>query len=509
MAKKNVTVAAAAVAVLLAAGYPASSWYFGRQIQAAHAEIDAKIAAVPYLKLVSHDYQRSLFDATETVTIEIPLAMFHVPPIGGAPAIPSPEPTAPAEAAPDAPQAAQPAQAPAPLPPLRITLKTSIQHGPFPGFNALAAGSATTVIEFDDPIQKKVLEAFGGKQPMDIRTVYDFQGGGRSTVTSPAFKLAMKGQIEGTQATLSGDGLQTAIEFTRSMERYSMRGDAPRFELSDPNGPRLTMTGMRIEADQQRLFADDPLLYAGSQLVSIAALEIDPGAEKGQKIALKEMKYDVQLPVAGEFVDLIAKFGAGEVRVGEQNYGPAAYDFSLKHLHARKLAALNRDFMALYSKPEALQDPQQLMQSIAPMKDKFVALLLDNPVLSLDRIAFRLPEGEAKISASVRLIDAKAEDFAIPMMLIAKLEAAADVALPAALATTLAAGKEASEEEVQMRKQGAEQSIANLVQQGYAANENGVIKSRIAFKGGQLLVNDKPFNPMMMALEPVEPLAAK
>ena len=42
-----------------------------------------------------------------------------------------------------------PAPAPA-LPPLRITLKTAVRHGPFPDFSAFAAGSATTVVEFDE-----------------------------------------------------------------------------------------------------------------------------------------------------------------------------------------------------------------------------------------------------------------------------------------------------------------------------------------------------------------------
>lgn len=505
MANKNVTVAAIAVAAVLAAGYPASSWYLGRQIEAAHAEVDARIAAVPYLKLVRHDYERSLFGASETTTIELPAAMFRMPLMPTAPAAPAAMPAPPpaAEAAPEAtpetPPVAQPAPAPAPLPPLRITIKTTIQHGPLPGFNAFAAGSASSVIEFDEPIQKKVLEAFGGKPAMAIQTLYDFQGGGRSTATSPAFKIALPGQTEGSQATLSGDGVEMVVEFTKSMEQYSLRGGAPRFELAELNGPRLTMTGLRIESRQQRMFPDDPMLYSGSQQVSLAGIDIDPGPDKGQRIALKELKYDVQMPVSGEFVDLIAQLGAAELRVGEQNYGPVAYDFSFKHLHARKMMALNRSLMALYTKPETLQDSQQLMQALAPMKEQLVGLLLDNPVVSVDRIAFRMPEGEAKVSASVRLLEAKAEDFANPMLLVAKLDAAAELALPAALAATMAGGKAESEEEAQMRKQATEQSIANFVQQGYATLDNGVIKSRIAFKGGQLLVNDKPFNPMVMA----------
>ena len=185
MKRKNISLAVAAAAVLVAAAYPASSWYFGRQIEAAHAEIDAKIAALPYLKLIRHDYERGLFDASETITVEIPAALFRMPPLPAKPARPQADEAAPETSEPPQAQQASPAPAPA-LPPLRITLKTAVRHGPFPDFSAFAAGSATTVVEFDEAIQKKVLEAFGGKPAAEIRTLYDFAGGGRSTVASPA-----------------------------------------------------------------------------------------------------------------------------------------------------------------------------------------------------------------------------------------------------------------------------------------------------------------------------------
>ena len=489
MAQKNVTVAAAAVAAVLVAGVPVSSWYLGKQIEATHAEIDAKIAAIPYLKLVRHDYERRLFDADEVITIEIPVAMFRMP-------FGQDKPAETAEAQPDA----QPeAKAPQPQPPLRFTVKSSIQHGPLPGFKTFAAGSATTVIEFDEAFQKKLAEAFGGKPALDIQTLYDFQGGGQGTLKSPPFKIVVPGEAHGGQAILSGDGLEMVVDFTRHMEQYSMRGSAPRFELSEPNGPRMTMTGLRMESRQQRMFKDDPLLYSGSQQFSLAEIRIDPGQGNGPKIGLKELKYDVQVPASGDFIDVIARMGAGTVQIGEQNYGPANYDFSLKHLHARKLMALNRSFMTIYTKPEMLQDQARLMEALAPMKEQFVALLLDNPVLSLDRISFRIPEGEAKISASIRLVDAKAEDFANPMLLPAKIDATADIALPAKLVTTLAGGKADSEEEAQLSREMAEQTIANVVQQGYATLDGGLLRSRISLKAGQLLINDKPFNPMALA----------
>ena len=498
MNRKNVTVAAAALAVVLAGAYPASSWYFGKQIEAAHAESIRIITAQPYFKLLRHDYERSLFGASEVVTLEVPTALFRLP---ARPAAPKAAPEAGDEETPDA---GEP-PAPPPLPPLRITLKTSIQHGPLPGFNGLAAGSSSTLVEFGEPYQKKITEAFGGKPPLEIRTHYDFLGGGRATLTSPALKLVLPAADGAPPATFTGNGLEMSVEFSRGLQQLDLRASAPRFELAEANGARLLLAGMRTETRQQRIFEDDPLLYSGTQQFSLAEASFTPGSEHGSKIALKEIKYDVQMPVAGEFIDLVAQLGAAELRVGEQNYGPAHYDLSLKHVNARKLSALNRSLMALYTQPEVLQDTNRLLQAFAPMKDQLVALLLDNPTLSMDRVSFNTPQGEARLGASLKLVDPKADDFANPMMLMAKIDFAADVVFPAALITALPgdpATDGADEEQAQQRRQMTEQTLARFIEQGYATLDNGMLKSRISFHGGQLLVNDKPFNPMAMVQPP-------
>jgi uncharacterized protein YdgA (DUF945 family) len=499
--RKNIIIAAAAVAALLAAAYPASSWYLGTRIEATLGQIDAKIDALPFLNLVRHDYQRGVFGAEETLTFEIPAALLRLPP----PRVPAAPETEESPDTPESPEARQEAPpAPAALPPLRITLKNVIRHGPLVDSGAFAAASATTVIEFDEAVQKKIQEAFGGKPPAQIRTLYHFDGGGRSTITSPAFSVVLPGKTEDDQATLSGDGLEMTVEFTRGMERYTMRGAAPRFELSQADGPRLTLTGLKAEADQQRPFADETLFYVGALQFSLAALEIDPGPKDGQaesaKIALKEIKYDTQTSVSGEFIDLISRLGAAELRVGGQDYGPAAYDLSMKHLRARTLIEINHALMALYTQPETLRDQERLLQALAPMKDKFIALLLDDSVLSIDRIAFRLPEGEAKFNLSVKLVDAKPGDFANPLILMGKLDATAELALPGTLIKMLAMAndKTENEEEAQKRDKAADELIANLAELGYIAIDNGILKSRLALKEGQLRVNDKPFNPLAL-----------
>ena len=502
MTKNSWAATGAIVVVALGAAYPASAWYFGKQIEVAHGELDKQIAAVPYLKLVKHDFERQLFGATEVITLELPAELFHTPPASVVPEEPVADVNATAEAnaeqapvAAPAPEAVAPA---APLPPIQITVKSEIQHGPFPGFSAIGAGSAKTVIVFDDATQQKVAAAFGGKPPVEVQTLYSLFGGGHSTLTSPAFKFSFVSKPEDSQVTISGDGLTASIDFTAGLEHYTVKGDAPRFEIVDDKGLKVVFAGLKIDSTQQRMFKDEPLLYAGTQRFTLAEVLAESTQNGGSKVQIKGLDYDVSIPVAGEHIDLIAKIGATDFQVAEQNFGPVHYDFSFKHLHARKLAALHRSGMALYSKPKAAGDTQQLEQGFAALKTQALELIMENPEFAIDRLSAHTTGGDTAFSARIKLIGVTAEDFNNPMMLVQKVDFAADLSVPTSLIDSLPPGNAASEEEILARKQASEQAIASVLQQGYVTNEGGMLKTRITFNKGQLQANEKPFNPMGM-----------
>ena len=480
MAKSKLTVVAASVVAVLAVGYPASAWYLGTQIEKAHADVRAMLATHPFLKVTSESYERGLFSAIETTTIEIPAALFQASGVEAGEA--------------EASEKIQEAQAP-----FRITVKTTIQHGPLPGFSTLAAGSEVSTIEFDEPLRAKIAEAFGTDQPFDIRTIYNFQGGGRSTFATQPFRLVLPGDTPEDTTMLSGERTETVMEFSRGLADYTLHGTAPSFTLSEPGGLNMVLTGMAFDSQLKRVFPDEPLFYSGSQKFTLAEVSITPGNDEPSgpkpKVALKEISYDVQMPVAGDYMDFVAKIGANAIQVGEQNYGPAYYDFSLKHLHARKLMTLSRGFMALYTQPEVFADQGQLLQAMAPLAAPFFDLLADDPVFSIDRMAFRTADGEASFNASIKLADPKPDDFANPLMLLAKLDASAAITVPTALVDSLL-GSGNSEEEAPLAQQSAANTLEQFKQQGYVTDENNQLKSSVTFKSGQLQVNGKPFNPM-------------
>ena len=459
--KKLMTVAV--VAVALVGGYSATAWFLGKQIEAVHAEMDAQLATVPYIKRVESKYERSLFSAVETSIIEFPSALFG--------------------------SAFQTEGETTPPPPLRIIAKSHIQHGPLIDFSVFAAGRAYSTIEFEGELQQSAQAIFGDKPALSLLTTFDFQGGGNQTLSSPAFKIN-QAPNENQPTTISSDGIEAFMTFTKGLEKYTFKANMPRFEIATQDDGGMRITGLRMEGEQQRMFPDEPMMYSGSQQISLDEVAVDPGknAEPDgvRKVNLRELKFDFQVPYSGDFVDIIAKMGAGICRIDEQDYGPVNYNLSFKHLHARKLTALNKQFMAIYANEDAPQTPGEMARAFAPMKETLVELLLDEPQFFLDQISFKTPEGEARLVASIRLDDAKAEDFDSPALLQSKIDLAADIALPVSLLVALP---------------GSEPIVGALAQQNFVSVDNGLLKSKIAFKAGELMLNEKPFNPMMLMMQ--------
>jgi uncharacterized protein YdgA (DUF945 family) len=182
----------------------------------------------------------------------------------------------------------------------------------------------------------------------------------------------------------------------------------PKVGMKDRAGGHMLMSDIKMSADQKRLFADEPLLFGGTQRFEIAQMQITvPNREEegttgtnqsdktpSQPVVLKNVTYIVDAPFDGaEFMDVSGSMGAASLVIGQQEYGPAHYDVSMKHLHARTVAKLYRAVLQMYANPSALkQDPSAAMTA---MVESGKALLLHGPELSIDRISFTSPQALA------------------------------------------------------------------------------------------------------------------
>lgn len=79
-----------------------------------------------------------------------------------------------------------------------------------------------------------------------------------------------------------------------------------------------------------------------------------------------------------------------------------------------------------------------------------------------------------------------------------KLDASGAISLPFDLLDQMQRMNAETNEEALLMSMNLSQQVNSLVGQGYVQREGKQLSSRIAFKDGQLTVNDQPFNPMAL-----------
>lgn len=485
---KKTVIVVSAVAVAVALAYPATAWVLGKQVEAVLDDQYKLLADSPY-KVVKRDYRRGVFGSTEVVTIEL---------FGD---IMKSLEKAQKDAGAQSPQGeAVPAGA---VKPIQLTFRSEIKHGPLPGLSNFGAAVVDSELVLDGDVKKELAKVMGDRKPLLMHTVLGFTGGGVSTVSSPAFSTTLPGKDEGV--SLAWDGVNMTIDFARNLKSYTIRADAPKLEVKNSQGAQFVMSGLHLQGNQKRVFDDEPMLYSGDMKLSLAQISAVGGKPENELVLLKQVAYDIDMPVNGEFIDIAAKLGAEVVQVGKQAYGPAHYDVSFNHLHARTMAKLYRAWLKLYSDPAFFSvsahggSPGKLF---ATLGEPALELLKHNPEIRVDRISFNSKHGETSMAARAKLKDAKPEEFSNPLMLLARLEAGAEISLPEGLISEMAGPRPDAKEDAAARAAMVQQQIAGFAEQGYVLREGGSIKSKIEFANGQLTVNGKPFNPMTMGSAP-------
>ncbi|MCU7812202.1 MAG: YdgA family protein [Candidatus Thiodiazotropha sp. (ex Notomyrtea botanica)] len=478
------------IVALVAATYTASAWYLGKNVEATvNDQYSNLLESQPYIKIVARDYQRGIFESEETVTLSL---------FGQLPAAMSNQAS---------PMNEESNELPA------LTFHSRIQHGPFPGFSTFAAAVSETELVLDDEAKAELAEVLGDKAPYSQHTVIKFDGSGTATFSSPKFDTPIPDQ----SGHVAWEGIEGSMDFSPGMKSFTMRMLAPKLEILEDKGSQVNFADLVFEADQQQIFEDLPYMFSGTTRFSIGSISVAGIEDQMEPVTLKQLVYDVDLPVQGDHLDIIAKMGMENLLIGEESFGPVHFDISFKHLHARTLAEINQKLMSIYSDPSLLEGDAEALTAYfqEDLMAQAETLLTNDPEFSLDRISFANPDGEARLAAHAKLSGATLEMLANPLMLLGKLEAIGDLSLSEKMIVELlrnppfpseASDVDLSPEEVTARGQAAvdqfQQQVAMLSEQGYLQREGQLIKTNMAFKAGQLTVNGKPFNPGAMGGQP-------
>lgn len=470
---KKIAIAIVVLVLVAVAASLSATYHFSRESERKVTEWTQKLETMaPFLKINS-EYQRGFFTSTQRLTFSLPGAK------GGS-----------------------------------MVVKNVIHHGPFPAFSGVGMARIEHGWELDEATQKELAKGFGAAAPFSATTTIALHGAGVTEL-----KGAPASHASGEEK-VTWQGLTGTVRFSKNIDTYSGEITAPQLAVTGKQG-NMAMSGLAFKFDQRRMAGFDEL-YLGKMTMSLDGLTFKDATTDAK---LEKMVFETDAGSAdNQFMDIKAAIRVARVASTDIDASDIDYTFSMRHLHAQSFMQLTKAMQSAGPKPgEGKPDTAALMAQMTAMQKAArthgLTLLKNEPVIAIDRVNIKLKEGEIRMNGSVKVPGVTEADIDQPFNLLGKIDAAATISIPEAFARNQYAKTKLR----QLKAQGVVDEaksievaaaagsefamlLAGFAQEGYVTTEGGQLNSRVSYKGGALLVNDKPFNPMGAA-RPAPPVA--
>lgn len=441
------------LAVLILA-YPGFAWLIGLQVEASTLKGEQQaLAAYPgAITIISRQYQRSVFGATEVLTYGLGTEVSRaLAPLAGITDVAG----------------------------MRMVVRNTYHHGPLPQFRTVALATFSSKVELPPQLATKIRALLGGEPIFEIRGRLGWFGGTTTVVTSPGYEVHL---ASGSQ--LSWRALDVSSSTNADLSSASIDGKLAGFEAKSAK-LQVQLQDLQISADWKKVFGG---MYAGPFSLKIATVKwlpqapSPPGSIQGFSIAANGS-------VDGDYYTSTVQFGADAVRASEYSITHAIYAISFEHLHGPTLAKITHEVREMRAKADPTA-PQSPAAALDELKKGAVELLVHDPVMNVSQIGFVMPEGALRLSARVSAPGLKREDLdgpQLPAALMQHLNIVADLRIDAALLTRLLASN--------ARKDTFAAQIDALEKQGYIKRDGAALTAHVTVTGTKIAVNGKPYPP--------------
>lgn len=305
----NKKAALGAVAVLLGTLYGGTTWYLGGRAQSSYQQaLEEARTLLGAGAVVSHNYERGFFTSHAQVVMQ-----WTLPAAEGADAA-----------------AAAPAQT------LRLTLGSTLRHGPVVGAR-LAAAVVDTHLEFEG-LDDNIRQLFAKTSAPTLTTVHHFTGGNDLTLELPAGELAegdnlVRWQALRYQMALNADrsvlrGDMVWPEFTLRVHDDGLAGaeddaeDTEGTAAREPSNITVVLQGTRGQFDV-RLEDGLWLLTPGwskARIDTVSVLQQPVGGAEKTLATLQDMGFDAKIERTGELLGWTASMQT------KGSIGPVGFD---------------------------------------------------------------------------------------------------------------------------------------------------------------------------------------
>lgn len=437
--KKLIIAALVLAAILLLAPNALGRFAEGRS----NAMLDQMVEQTPYLTIVERSWERGWFRSRQQVTLQ------SLIPVDG---VASP----------------------------RFTLHNDVLHGPLLGLSGIGAARVKTRVDLPAELADSLRATFGPEPALDMTTRIGLLGGGSTVLTSRGRTL----EPADGEAQVMYETAKLDIDFNRDISRYEIEGRMPRIEVRGRDGQLMVFDRLTLDVDAERL-PQHAHIYDSRFELKLRQME---GSGPQGAYTIHDARYAGDMEADDGFIDMSFEVGsAGVSAVQLEATGIAIrevhYDFSLRNLHAPTLDAFYASMQQAYrSMPVTDEtDPEATDEALregflAPMAEHAGALLQHDPQLTFDRVGVSTPEGDARLTGTVRVVGLTEQDFQAAGFagVISRLQAEFTFVIDQALAEKIP---------------GAAMMVDAGVQAGYLAREEDQLVARIEYRNGTLTVN--------------------
>lgn len=312
--------------------------------------------------------------------------------------------------------------------PLKAKVAHTIQHGPFV-LDRLFADPATAL----KPVRARVHSemtfsgaardgGLTGLPPLTADTVIDMRGEATSTLAMAPVKRALAGG-----ATIEFKGIEARVEFDTQWN--SARGELalPGLVVKDA---RNTLAVGRVTANT------DLRAGASGYFFGTTAVSVEQAAVPELGVSLSGLQFSSTTREAGKLINTSAKYRLRELKLRDENYGPASVALELRKLDAATLMKLQK---ALNAAQKPGTPPQQAaLMAMGNLLNLVGALAKSAPELEVTKASVRMPGGEVTGNAKFVLDGSKLDVAANPMLLVNAFRGEGELTVPAGVVQALA-----------------------------------------------------------------------
>jgi len=362
--------------------------------------------------------------------------------------------------------------------PVRFKLTHRIDQ--LPGLDGRYATIHTRWEPEDPQMRAELAKAFGDDAEFTLTTALYPTGASHSTGHVP--------MIDRDGVDFSGADLTLDTSADGRFD-YSIRSD--RLAIDDradgiKAGTHMTTEGLRLSASGQ--VADDGFVWDSKGRMDVGRLEIVEA--DGNTGSVDDLTVGFDSNRKDDLWGFAVDYQVGQASIEGESFRDAQMRLAVDRLDAESVRSIAERMEQLQDLAAHGADVEQA--AAEAMRDELPALLNRGPRVAIEPLKATTAEGDTRMALSVEMPSGILDGEPNPMMwmaMVSSLVVKGSLQMPVALLEKQAAA--------QGRPGQIEQQLAPLVAQGWVEVEDGVLKTTIDFRKGNLKLNDTSANQLL------------